>query len=57
MIHEKDGKIFHDEHDITVKVSNDNTKHEKTVSITIRTDGDVNDAMKVANDLYKEYRE
>ena len=57
MILEKDGKIYHDEHDITVKVSNDNTKHEKTVSITIRSDGDVNDAMKVANDLFKEYRD
>jgi len=57
MILEKDGKVFHDEHDITVKVSNDNTKHEKTVSITIRSDGDVNDAMKVANDLFKEYRD
>ena len=57
MILEKDGKIFHDEHDITVKVSNDNTKHEKTVSVTIRSDGDVKDVMKVANDLFKEYRD
>ena len=57
MILEKDGKIFHDEHDITVKVSNDNTKHDKTVSVTIRSDGDATEAMNLANKLFKEYRD
>lgn len=51
---EKEGKIYHDEHDITVKVSNDNTKHLKIVSVTLRSDGDPTEAMKLCDKLYKE---
>ena len=54
MILDKDGKIYHDEHDITVKVSNDNTKHLKVCSIVIRSDGDHEDVIKEALKLYKE---
>lgn len=54
MIVEKDGKIYHDEHDITVKISNDNTKHIKVVSVTLRSDGNENDVLKEADRLYKE---
>ena len=54
MIVEKDGKVFHDEHDISVKISNDNTKGEKRATVTLRSDGDPMDAVKVADKMYKE---
>lgn len=54
MIIEKDGQIFHDEHDISVKVSNDNTKHIKVCTITLRSDGNKESAVKEADRLYKE---
>ena len=54
MIVEKDGKIFHDEHDISVKISNDNTKGEKRATVTLRSDADPMEAVKLADKLYKE---
>jgi len=54
MIIEQDGKIYHDEHDISVKISNDNTKGEKRATVTLRSDGDPMEAVKYANKLYKE---
>ncbi len=58
MIVEKEGQIFHDEHDITVKISNDNTKHIKVVTVTLRQDfKDMDEALailKKADELYKE---
>jgi hypothetical protein len=35
---EKDNEIYHDEHDCTVKITNDNTKHQKAVTVTLRVD-------------------
>lgn len=57
MIVVKDGSIYHDEHNCTVKVSNDNTKHLKTVTVILRTDASPDEAMKTANKLYKEYQD
>ena len=54
MIIEKDGIFYHDEHDVTIKISNDNTKFVKQVTVTIRSDGDPEDAMKLADKLYKD---
>ena len=54
MIFEKEGKIYHDEHDIEIQISNDNTKHLKVVKIKLRSDGDPEDAMKLADKLYKD---
>ena len=54
MIVEKDGKVYHDEHDISVKISNDNTKGEKRATITLRSDADPMEAVKLADKLYKE---
>ena len=54
MIVEIQGKVYHDEHDITVKISNDNTKHIKVCSVTVRSDGDWDNALKRAVELYKD---
>ncbi len=54
MIIEKEGKFYHDEHDISVKISNDNTKGEKRATITLRSDADPMEAVKLADKLYKE---
>ena len=54
MIIEKDGKVFHDEHNVTIKISNDNTKGEKRASVSLRSDDDPMDAVKLADKLYKE---
>ena len=54
MIAEKDGKFIHDEHDVTIKISNDNTKFVKQVTITVRSDGDAEECLKLANKLYKD---
>lgn len=35
---QKDNEFYHDEHDCTVKISNDNTKHLKVITITLRVD-------------------
>ena len=51
---ELNGKVYHDEHDVTIKISNDNTKFVKQVTVTIRSDGDPEDAMKLADKLYKD---
>ena len=47
-------KIYHDEHDITVKISNDNTKHVKICSVVVRSDGDWDEALTKALQLYKD---
>jgi hypothetical protein len=57
MILEQDGVIYHDEHDIQVKISNDNTKHLKVVTVTLRKDlkgMDPIEIVKEADKLYKE---
>ena len=54
MIVEKEGKIFHDEHDIEIKIGNDNTKQTKICQVKIRSDGDPDDVMKLAKKLYDE---
>jgi hypothetical protein len=55
---EKGDVIYHDEHDCTVKISNDNTKHIKTVTVTLRVDFvngmTVDDAVKKADKAYKD---
>ena len=51
---EKEGVIYHDEHGITVKISNDNTKHIKVCTVTVRSDGDWNECLKKALELYKD---
>ena len=48
---ELNGRIYHDEHDITVKVSNDNQKGEKRVTVTLRSDGEPKDVIKLAREL------
>lgn len=48
------GKVYHDEHDITVKISNENTKHIKVCSVTVRSDGDWSKALEKALELYKD---
>lgn len=53
MILEKDGAVYHDEHNCTVKISNDNTKHLKTVTVIIRSDGDPKTALAKANELWE----
>ncbi len=47
-------KIYHDEHDITVKISNDNTKHVKICSVVVKSDGDWDEALTKALQLYKD---
>ncbi len=54
MIVEKNGKIFHDEHDIEIKIGNDNTKQTKIVQVKIRSDGNPQDVMELAKKLYEE---
>ncbi len=58
MILEKNNQIYHDEHDIEISISNDNTKHLKVCKIKLRADIlSLDDAKKViekANELYKE---
>jgi len=44
----------HTEHDIDIKISNDNTKGEKRATIHVRTDGLAEDAIKLAIKLFKE---
>ncbi len=51
---ELNGRIYHDEHDITVKVSNDNQKGEKRVTVTLRSDGEPKDVIKLARELYED---
>ncbi len=58
MILEQGGRIYHDEHDIEVLISNDNTKHIKVVKVKLR--GDIanmegaKEFLKKADELYKE---
>ena len=55
---EVNGKIYHSQHDIEVKIHNDNAKHVKTVSVTLRGDGlkksDAMDLLKEAKKLFGE---
>ena len=55
---EKGEEIYHDEHDCTVKISNDNTKHIKVATVTLRVDFvnglTVEDAVKTCDKAYKE---
>ena len=44
----------HTEHNIDIKISNDNTKGEKRATIHVRTDGVAEDAIKLAIKLFKE---
>ncbi len=54
MIVEKEGKFYHDEHDVEIKIGNDNTKQTKVVIVKIRSDGNPEEAMKLAKKLYDE---
>ncbi len=54
MIIEKEGKFYHDEHDVEIKIGNDNTKQTKIVIVKIRSDGDPTEAMKLAKKLYED---
>jgi len=52
---EKENEIYHDEHDCTVKISNDNTKHQKTISVTLRYDfgkKSLKDVVDLVNEAY-----
>ena len=51
---EKDSGVFHNEHNVDVKISNDNTKGERRCTVHVRTDGDPQDAIKLAIQLYKD---
>jgi hypothetical protein len=55
---EKDNEIYHDEHDCTIKMSNDNTKHLRVVSVTLRCDltgtTTLKDAVKFVDEAFKE---
>lgn len=46
--------IIHAEWAIDVKISNDNTKGEKRVTVHVRSDGDPDAAQKLAHKLYAE---
>jgi len=54
MIVERNGRVYHDEHDIEVTISNDNTKQTKVCKVKVRSDGDWNDVLTKALELYKE---
>jgi DNA-directed RNA polymerase subunit L len=47
-------KTYHADHDIDIKISNDNTKGERRCTIHVRSDGDPEEAMKKAIKLYKD---
>ena len=47
-------KIYHDEHNNEISISNDNTKHLKVCKVRIRSDGDPMDTAKLALKIYKE---
>jgi len=47
-------EIYHTEHNYDIKISNDNTKGEKRATIHVRSDTNPEDAIKLANQLYKE---
>ena len=47
----------HTDHNIDIKISNDNTKGEKRATIHVRTDGVAEDAIKLAIKLFKESTE
>mgnify|MGYP000471536189 CR=1 FL=1 len=51
---EKEGKIYHDEHDVEVQISNDKTKHLKVIKVKIRSDGDPTEVLKLADKHYKD---
>jgi len=52
MIVQHEGKFYHDEHDIEVTVSNDNTKQTKVCKVKIRSDGDWDEVMTKALELF-----
>jgi hypothetical protein len=54
MILQKGDEIIKEEFGISVKISNDNTKHTKNVTVHVRSDGDWDDLLKRALDLYNE---
>ena len=47
-------EITHVDHNIDIKMSNDNTKGERRCTIHVRSDGDPSLAMKEAVKLYKD---
>ena len=47
----------HTDHNIDIKISNDNTKGEKRATIHVRTDGLAEDAINLAIRLFKESTE
>ena len=53
---ERDSQIYHDEHDCTVKITNDNTKHLKVVSVTLRVDltkgKSLNEVVEMVNEAF-----
>lgn len=55
---EMNGKVYHPQHDIEIKIHNDNAKHVKCVSVTLRGDGlkkgDALDLLKEAKKLFGE---
>jgi hypothetical protein len=52
MIVEREGTIYHDEHNYDIKISNDNTKGERRVSIHVRMDCCADEAVDLANKLF-----
>lgn len=47
-------KVYHNEHNIDIKITNDNTKSVRNCTVHVRTDGDPQDAIKLAIQLYKD---
>ena len=54
MILQKGETIIKEEFGISVKISNDNTKHTKNVTVHVRSDGDWDELLKRALELYNE---
>jgi hypothetical protein len=52
LILQKGDEIIKEEFGITVKISNDNTKHLKVVTVTVASDGDWDMLLKKALELY-----
>ncbi len=54
MIVTRGSEIIKEEYGISVKITNDNTKHSKNVTVHVRSDGDWDELLKKALELYNE---